>query len=202
MLRNIIIIAIAFFLLLPGHARAGNIPDVATSIAKQLDKQLMQKFASKKNVALSQSVDEDAVKSKISIAVTTPVNLNDLSKTCPLARQVAEEITTYMVSEGYAFEEMRKGKEIIFTEKKGETILTRNTVNLAKKDVTTSMIMVGTYIITREQVRFNIKLLSTGNNEVLAMGSSTISITRNLLPLLVGSSSKSPVRPSIGTRLQ
>lgn len=199
MLRNIIIKTIVFSLLLSGFAMAdGSIPDLSKDIAEQLDEQLMDKFSDKIKFT---SLDDASIRSGISIAVTTPVNINDLTKTCPLARQVAEEITTYMVSEGYTFEEMRKGSEIVFTEKSGETILTRDTKKLAKKDVTTSAIMVGTYIIAKEQVRFNIKLLGTGHNEVLAMGSATIDITRNLRPLLINSKTELKVVPSIGIRL-
>lgn len=182
-------------------AAVGNVPKAADDIAKQMDKQLMIRFGGKSELCFSS--ENRALRNRISVMTTVPVNLNNLEVSCPLARQMAEEITRWMVNAGYQLEELRKGKDIFFSRPTGETLLTRNTNLLATRQVSSEAVLVGTYVITPDQVRFNVRLLHTPSNEVLAMGTATVPITDDVIPLLTDNTGKAlRIAPSIGTRLQ
>ena len=43
-------------------------------------------------------------RARIMIMGTTPVNINDLERACPLARQMMEEISTELMDKGYRFQ--------------------------------------------------------------------------------------------------
>lgn len=208
--RYLAILLIITALLMPLVAAAeGNVPKAANDIAKQMDKQLMNRYGSKTSVSSGEGVSfgssskDYSVRQGISIMSTVPVSLTNLQVSSPLARQMMEEITRWLVNEGYIFEEIRKGQDIQFSSPTGETLLTRDTARLASRSVTSAGVMVGTYVISQEQVRFNIRILHTPSNEVLAMGTATVPITDDIRPLLYDIS-QNPVKvlPSIGTRLQ
>ena len=184
-------------------AAAGNVPRAAVSIAKQLDEQLMMRFAGD-NSEMSRKDRESLARARIMIMGTTPVNINNLDEASPLARQMTEEISRWLINEGYRFQELRKGSDIYFDKKKGEFILTRDVKRLASRVGTSQAIMAGTYVVSGEQVRFNIRLIHTNSNEVLAMGSGTVPITDDLMPLLRDPSpgGKGGVTPTVNTRLQ
>ncbi len=189
---------------LPVPASAvGSVPKAADDIAKQMDKQLMIRFGGKSPAWTGSGSQEDrAIRNRLSVMATVPVNLNNLDVSCPLARQMTEEISRWMVNAGYQFEELRKGKDIFFSKPTGETLLTRDTRLLATRQVSSEAILVGTYVITPDQVRFNIRLLHTPTNDVLAMGTGTVPITDDVRPLLTDSRTKNIIAPSIRTRLQ
>ena len=190
----------------------GNVPRAADSIAEQLDKQLMVRYAPASGSGSGQTLStaegrgseaDRAVRNSITIMGTVPVNLNNLEISCPLARQMTEEISRWLINAGYHFQELRKGKEIYFQKLQGEMLLTRDTKLLATRQVSSQAVLVGTYVVTPEQVRFNIRLLHTPSNEVLAMGTGTVPITPDVQPLLANTGS-GPVRitPTVNTRLQ
>lgn len=199
----VIILVMAALLLPLTAAAAGNVPTAATRIAKQLDEQLMMRYAGT-DPAESKKSQQALARANIMIMGTTPANLNDLNEASPLARQMMEEISRWLINAGYRFQELRKGRDIYFDKRKGEFILTRDVNRLANKIGTSQAIMAGTYVVSGEQVRFNIRLIHTTSNEVLAMGSGTIPITEDLLPLLRDPSpgGKGGVTPSVNTRLQ
>lgn len=204
--RYLAILLIIATLFIPMAAAAeGNVPAAADDISKQMDKQLMTRYAPKSFGGLStfDSKPDYETRQGISIMATVPVSLNNLNVSCPLARQMTEEITRWMVNAGYIFEELRKGQDIQFSSPTGETLLTRDTARLATRNVTSAGVLVGTYVISKDQVRFNIRILHTPSNEVLAMGTATVPITDDIRPLLYDLS-QTPVKvtPSIGTRLQ
>ncbi|MEG2173631.1 MAG: FlgO family outer membrane protein [Desulfovibrionaceae bacterium] len=206
---------IAFMLLLAAlcmpiaAAAVGNVPKAANDIAKQMDKQLMARYGAKSSngneggVTIGSSSADYSTRQRISIMSTVPVSLNNLQVSSPLARQMVEEIARWMINAGYVFEEIRKGQDIQFSNPTGETLLTRDTARLASRTVTSAGVMVGTYVVSTEQVRFNIRILHTPSNEVLAMGTATVPITEDIRPLLYDMS-QTPVKvmPSIGTKLQ
>lgn len=217
MARYLAILLLATALLIPLTAAAiGNVPKAGNAIAQQLDSQLMKRYggstggansgtAGSDGVSMSgtTSVSKYDVRQGISIMATVPVSLNNLQVSSPLARQVVEEVSRWLISAGYVFEEIRKGQDIQFSSPTGETILTRDTARLATRSVTSAGVLVGTYVVTNEQVRFNIRILHTPSNEVLAMGTATVPITDDIRPLLYDVS-QVPVKvmPSIGTQLQ
>lgn len=181
---------LALALLLPSMAKAaeGTVPKAARAIAAQLDQQLAQRIGT-----------HPGGKRSVSIAITVPVFLSNLGQSSPLARQMAEEITCFLVEAGYSVEEIRKGRDIVMEEGVGEMILTRNLNRLASRDVNSAAILAGTFTVTSESVRFNVKLLHTPTNEVLAMGTATVPVTTETFPLVADR--RGPMLPSVGTRL-
>lgn len=197
--RLFIMILILAALLFPITAAAeGNVPKAANSIGKQLDRQLMARFCGS-NDSASQTLS----RSQIRIMGTTPANLGNLSQANGLARQMTEEISRYLKDKGYQYEELRKGQNIRFDERVGEFILTRRVPQLASRNGYGRAILAGTYVVSGEDVRFNISLISVDSNEVLAKASGTVPITPDLRPLLVENiSGVSGNKPSVYTKLQ
>ena len=202
MTRILTIILVLAALLFPLAAGAeGNVPAAAKEIGKQLDSQLIKRLTAYKSTFGSLGSTE-ALRNKILIMGTTPANLNNLEQASPLARQMTEEISRWLVSQGYRYDEMRKGSDIRFDPHVGEFILTRKVPQLASRTGYGQAILAGTYVVSGEDVRFTISLLSTDSNQILAKASASIPITPDLQPLLVenypaGSGSK----PTVYTRL-
>lgn len=200
--RFTVIFLLLAALLIPLTAAAGNVPDAGISIAKQLDSQLMMRFASKDEN--TKRKDREALaRSRIMIMGTTPVNINNLEETLPLARQMTEEISRWLINRGYRFQELRKGKYLRFDRLAGEFLLTRDVDKLVTTSATSQAILAGTYIVSAKQVRFSMRLIHTNSNEVLAMGTATVPVTDDLLPLLDDRKSGSEsLVPTVRTRLQ
>ncbi len=178
-------------ILLPLTAAAdeGTVPRAAALITENIDRQLLRLIGS-----------HPEGRSAVSVAVTVPVSLTELDKSSPLGRQMAAEITTLLVEKGYFVDEMRKGKDIVMKEYGGEMLLTRKQNRLARRDVHTAAVLTGTYTVTSESVRFNMQLLHTPTNQILASGAATVPVTAEVFPLLADRSRRAPV-PSVMTRL-
>ena len=191
MKRLLFYIIMAMCMLLPFTASAaeGQVPKAADSIVKRLDDQIMRRVG-----------NFPGGRDTVSIAITVPVFLSDLGKSSPLARQMAEEITSGLVQLGYNVDEIRKGRDIVMEPQTGEMILTRDINRLETRDVNTAAVLAGTYTVTSESVRFNIKLLHTPSNQVLAMATGTVPVTTELMPLLADRG-KRPAMPSVMTRI-
>lgn len=197
MSRLIVIILVLAALLFPLTAAAeGNVPKAAAAIAKELDRQVMKRFDGGKN-------GPKFTRGQMLIMGTTPANINNLEQASGLARQMTEEISRWFMSNGYRYEEIRKGKAIRFEPRVGEFILTRRVPQLASQVGTGQAILAGTYVVSGKDVRFSISLLCASTNEVLAKADGTVPITRDLAPLLVENyGPNSGVTPSVYTRLQ
>jgi hypothetical protein len=165
------------------------VPRAARAIADQMDAQLTRRIGK-----------TPADKGNITIISTVSVSLNDVSKTCPLSRQISEEIVNVLLDKGYRVNELRKGREIVMRPQDGEMILTRNLPHLAKRDVESVAVLAGTYLVTPENVRFNMRLIHTPDNEVIAMGSATVPVTGEIRELLSEGKKPAP-QPSVFTRL-
>lgn len=199
MQRFFIIILVLAALLFPLTAAAGdgNVPAAAAEIGKQLDKQLMSRFTGSSMDGSSQA----SARARFMLMGTTPANINNLNMASPLARQMTEEVSRWMVNKGYRYDEIRKGSAIRFDERTGEFILTRNVSQLANKTGYGQGILAGTYVVSGQDVRFTISLIATNNNEVLAKASATVPITPDLRPMLVENYGGG-MSPSVYTRLR
>lgn len=195
MSRLLVFILILTVLLFPLTAAAGTIPSAADSIAKQMDEQLLARFGGDEG--------KEITRSRILIMGTTPANINNLDQAMPLARQMTEEISRWLVNAGYRYEEMRKGKDIRFDERTGEFILTRKVPRLEKDAGYGQAVLAGTYVMSGNQVRFSMSLISTQGNEVFAKGTATVPITPDIMPLLKQNQPAGSGKvPSVYTRLQ
>lgn len=194
-----IMVVILTVLLFPIIAAAdGNVPEAANKIGKQLDAQLMSRFCPGGG-----SSNRANARSQILIMGTTPANLGNLEQANGLARQMTEEISRWLMDKGYRYEDLRKGQYIRFNERVGEFILTRNVSELASKSGVGQAILAGTYVMSGDDVRFNISLISVQNNEVLAKANGTVPITPDLRPLLIENyPAGSGLKPSVYTHLR
>lgn len=203
MTRIFVIILVLAALLFPLTAAAdGNVPDAAKSIGKQLDDQIMRRFTGH-SASFADSSTQRMTRGRIMIMGTTPANINNLTQASPLARQMTEEISRYLVSLGYKYDELRKGRDIRFDPRVGEFILTRQVPQLATTTGYGQAILAGTYVLSGEDVRFTVSLICTNSNEILAKANATIPITPDLRPMLVENYAPgSGMAPSVYTRLQ
>lgn len=203
MTRIFVIILVLAALLFPLTAAAdGNVPDAAKTLGKQLDDQLMRRFTGR-SASFADSSSQRSVRSGIMIMGTTPANINNLTQANPLARQMTEEISRYLVGLGYRYDELRKGRDIRFDPRVGEFILTRQVPKLATTTGYGQAILAGTYVLSGEDVRFTVSLISTDSNEILAKATATVPITPDLRPMLVENyGPNSGMQPSVYTRLQ
>ncbi|MBG0777187.1 MAG: hypothetical protein H0S85_12245 [Desulfovibrionaceae bacterium] len=176
----------------PLAALAGALPDTAALLAQDLDGQLVQRFHLQEGPAKGYG-----------LIVTTPVSLDDLEVSSPLARQLGEELATWFVRSGYKVQEIRKGRNVLIAPKKGEMLLTRRTKLLDSDNVRSSLILTGTYLTTTKNVRFSVRIMDAGSNEVLAMSSVTLPVTSEVYEVLSdgGPRSVSGLRPTVATRV-
>ena len=204
MLRIIIMALALAAMLFPLTAAAeGNVPEAAACIGKQLDEQMMQRFGYPNSITIGNNQNNAYARSRIMIMGTTPANLGNLQQASGLARQMTEEISRWLKKRGYKYEELRKGSEIRFEPRVGEFLLTRNVQQLQSKNGVGQAILAGTYVLSTDDVRFNMELVCVSTNEVLAKASATIPITSDLMPLLVESSNAGAgLRPSVYTKLR
>lgn len=185
----LVILLTALLLPLAAAAGRGSVPEAADSLLEQMDKEMLTRLAG-----------VESTRGAVSIAVTVPVNLSDLEASSPLARQMAEELARAFVQTGYRVQEIRKGREVVFRPD-GEMLLTRKVEQLASTTVNSVAVLVGTYTVTSRSVRFNMRLIHTATNEILAMGTATVPVTEELQPLLADLRGPRKVTPSVGTRL-
>lgn len=180
-----VVVLLCAALLLPLAAHGKTIPQLAAEMGAELDAQLGQ------------------ITHKVTMIVTTPVNLRNLNESSGLGLQLSEEFAYYFVSCGYRVQEIRKGAGLLFDEVNGEMLLTRDPSYLANTDVDSAVVMVGTYVRTNRSVRINIRLVHTPSNEVLAMSSGTIPLSSEVRSLLMTSTDLADMGhvPSIGTKL-
>ena len=166
----------------------GTIPYAGKSVAQSLDEQLMTRYAG--HGSESARVREGIARARFMIMGTTPVNLNSLAESCPLARQMTEEVSSQLMALGYRYEELRKGKAIRFDRRTGELNLTRNVKQLTHAYGQGQAVLAGTHVISDTSVRFSFSLIHTLTNEVLAKASVTVPITEDMYSLL----DETPVR--------
>ena len=198
MSRLLFLSGVLTLLLFPLTAAAGifdifispTVPRAAKQIADQMDEQLMRRIG-----------DAPGGRSNVMIVSTVSVSLSDMNESTPISRQISEEIMNALIAKGYRANELRKGKEITMHPKKGEMLLTRNLSQLATRDVRSVAVLAGTYIVTPDNVRFNMRLINTPTNEVLAMGSATVPVTPEVQAILSDTPKAGPPQPSVFTRL-
>lgn len=169
---------------------SGYVPACAKSIVSDLDEQLLK------------LIGKEYSRSDLRIAFTVPVSLDDFTKTNSLSRQVSEEVSNLLKQKGYRVLEYRRGKEIEVYPKKGEFFLSRKLNKMADNQLSIELIMIGTYTVTDENVRYNIRLLHAGSNEVIASGNGTVPVYPEIEPLLEENKEFVPdLAPSVKTKL-
>ena len=175
-------------------AMAATVPQVASAMGREMDRQLSKRFG-----------QTEGTKS-LSLCITTPMDINNLEASNTLARQMQEELARWFVQAGYPVLEIRKGRDLLFEPSTGEMLLTREERLLGNINVTSAAIVAGTYTVTPENVRFNVNIVRTANREVLAMSTLTVPMTPEVAAL-VGSGAAGdvlygiPIEPNVVTML-
>lgn len=173
----------------------GTVPLAASAMGRQIDRQIVERLAQPEPPAVG-----------VSLAVTVPVDVNDLDESNPLARQMAEEMARWFAQAGYHVQEIRKGNSVLIEPGNGEKLLTRRDNLLGKKEVESAAIMTGTYCVTNKNVRFNIRVLQTTSQDVLGMATVSVPLTSEVKSLLGRNSAGhrgvyAGIAPSVGTTL-
>lgn len=177
----------------------GAVPQAASAMGREIDRQIVARL-----------MQPDTPASGVSLAVTVPVDVNDLDASNPLARQMAEELSRWFVQAGYPVQEIRKGRMVLVEPGNGEKLLTRRDGHLAKREVESAAILTGTYSVTSKNVRFNIRIIHAASLEVLGMATVSVPLTSEVKSLLGGRGGESGgwpggslagIAPSVGTTL-
>lgn len=173
----------------------GIVPQAASAAGRQIDRQIAERL-----------MQADTPAQGVSLAVTVPVDVNNLDESNPLARQMAEELARWFVQAGYHVQEIRKGKAVLMEPENGEMLLTRRDNLLADTTVASAAILAGTYSVTGKNVRFNIRILQTATRDVLGMATVSVPITSEVKSLLGGRGAAqgrgfAGIGPSVGTTL-
>lgn len=187
----------ALSMLLAAHsAFAATVPQVASAMGREMDRQVVERLGQGESPAQG-----------VSLCITTPVDSNDLDTSNPLARQVQEEVARWFVQAGYEVQEIRKGADVLFEPATGEMLLTRKENMLGTTVVSSTAIVAGTYTVTPKNVRFNIRIVRTADREVIAMSTMTIPIDGEVAALVRSSSGGgplaggTPIEPTVVTLL-
>ncbi len=170
----------------------GAVPQAASAIARQIDRQVAARLQQPETPAQG-----------VSLAVTVPVSVNNLEESNPLARQMAEDLARWFVQAGYSVQEIRKGRTLLFEPEQGEMLLTRRTNLLGSDTMNSAAILAGTYTVTNQNVRFNIRVVHTASQEVLGMAAISVPVTSELRALLGGNGKSGMTRmePTVATTL-
>ena len=210
MSRRLILLFLSLAILLMPMAAAagmttrGTVPIAADEMAEAIDKQILGHFGVEQAGFFSKSDQKNQplkVRRSLSISCTVAVDLNNLESSSPVGRQISEEMARWFVQAGYRVNEIRKGKDVYIDPSRGETLLTRDVRKLLTTNVTTEAVLAGTYVVSPEQVRFSMRLVHVPSNAILGMGTATVPITNDLMPLL-HDMKETKVMPSIGTKLK
>lgn len=192
-LRLMTILLLGTLAVLPVRTACANLlPDLAATMAHELDAQLAQRMGQ----------SEGPVRD-VTLLITTPASLGNLEQTNALSRLVAEEMATWFVSMGYRVQEMRRARMVLFAPRKGELLLTREANLLSGKNIDAAVILAGTYTVTSKNIRFNMRLLHAASNDVLAMCSGTLAMTPEAREMLRGTPglNYTGIEPRVSTRL-
>ena len=103
------------------------------------------------------------------IAVTTFVDLNNLYRTSPFGRYLAEALMGELQRSGLMVTEIRKTESILIKERFGEYSLSRNIKEISKHS-TAKFLLVGTYVVRGDNIFVNTRLITNTDNLVVSSG--------------------------------
>ena len=103
------------------------------------------------------------------VAVATFVDLNNLYRTSPFGRYIAEQLMGELQRAGFNVVEIRKADSIMVKQRYGEYGLSRDIQELARQS-SASYILAGTYVTRGRYIMINARLISNENNLVASSG--------------------------------
>ena len=107
------------------------------------------------------------------VAVATLVDLNNLYRTSPFGRYMAEALMGELQRAGIQVTEIRKSESILIKERFGEYALSRNIDEISKHS-SAEYVLVGTYVTRGDYVMLNVRLVSNRNSLVVSSASATL----------------------------
>ncbi|MDA8418664.1 MAG: FlgO family outer membrane protein [Desulfobacteraceae bacterium] len=127
------------------------------------------------------------------IVVSSFVDLRQLTRTSSFGRYLAEQLMGEFQQRGYRVVEIRKSKDILIQERRGEYGLSRNPGEI-KPEVAAQALVTGTYTVTEDSILVNAKVLD--NRSAVLLSSATMVFPRTKLAnlLLADSASARPPR--------
>jgi len=165
-------------------------PEAARCMADELDGQLATRLG----------FNQTTTRGLQWLVVTTPGDINNLGHAAPLSRAMSEQLSSAMTAKGYYVQEIRKTCEVVFDKSQGEFMLSRDTRALATRQFQSTLVMTGTYAASPSGVRFNVEVLDSRNNDVLAKTSRVIPMSRPVAYLMEEQTpGQSNVRPTVAT---
>ncbi len=99
------------------------------------------------------------------IGVATFVDLNNLYRTSPFGRYLAEQLMGELQRAGFHVVEVRKTDSLLIKERFGEYSLSRQIQEIAKQ-TSARMILLGTYLAKGDYIFVNARLVSSANSTV------------------------------------
>ncbi len=103
------------------------------------------------------------------VAVATFVDLNNLYRTSPFGRYIAEQLMGELQRAGFNVVEIRKTDSIMVKPRYGEYALSRDIQELARQS-SARYILAGTYVTKGRYILINARLVSNENNLVASSG--------------------------------
>ena len=103
------------------------------------------------------------------VAVATFVDLNNLYRTSPFGRYIAEQLMGELQRAGFNVVEIRKADSIMVKPRFGEYGLSRDIQELARQS-SARYILAGTYVTRGHYIMINARLVSNENNLVASSG--------------------------------
>jgi TolB-like protein len=101
------------------------------------------------------------------LIAATFVNINDVQKSSPLGRMVAEQIASYFTGQGYSVIELRLRSSIFVQQQNGELMLSRKIQDISFEH-DAQAIIVGTYTPAKEGVFVTAKLVRSTDGITVA----------------------------------
>lgn len=99
------------------------------------------------------------------MGIATFVDLNNLYRTSPFGRYLAEQLMGEMQRAGFQVVEVRKTESILIKEHYGEYSMSRE-IEEVSKQTSAATILLGTYLEKGGYVFVNARLVATGNNMI------------------------------------
>ena len=103
------------------------------------------------------------------IVVTTFVDLNNLYRTSPFGRYIAEQLMGELQRAGFSVVEVRKTDSVMIKPRYGEYGLSRDIQEIARQSAA-RYVLTGTYVTKGRYVLVNARLVSNENNMVASSG--------------------------------
>ncbi|MBN2331855.1 MAG: hypothetical protein JXO49_06945 [Deltaproteobacteria bacterium] len=117
------------------------------------------------------------------IVVTSFVTLADFSQTSHFGMVMGEQMLSRLAALGFRVRETRL-KDIFYQGKNGEFVLTREFTSLAH-EMKADLVLVGTYMETRNNVLINTRLVDFKSNEVVSSFDCQLAKNEDIIELLV-----------------